>query len=218
MTFAMQRCRFCAQGGQSLAAVARHWFGADWIQLWGANPGDSARPPPPPPPAPPRPCADLSGAPRAGIKNPDALEENALLRLGPMYRVQGGDTLARLAARFGMSPRQMHALNPDAAVLLPPLPPPALPPLPPRARYISAQWLQGLVMACILSRAHPPIGGGGGRRCTRRGRGLTGMARAGRGGPPSPPSRTKWTRLVHPSVLIGHVSRSWRFRWGSRSA
>jgi hypothetical protein len=24
--------------------------------------------------------------------------------------------------------------------------------------------------------------------------------------PPSPPSRTKWTRLVHPSVLIGHVS------------
>jgi len=25
--------------------------------------------------------------------------------------------------------------------------------------------------------------------------------------PPSPLSRTKWTRLVHPSVLIGHVSR-----------
>jgi hypothetical protein len=24
--------------------------------------------------------------------------------------------------------------------------------------------------------------------------------------PPPPPSRTKWTRLVHPSVLIGHVS------------
>ena len=27
-----------------------------------------------------------------------------------------------------------------------------------------------------------------------------------RGGPPPPPSRTKWTRLVHPSVLTGHVS------------
>ena len=25
--------------------------------------------------------------------------------------------------------------------------------------------------------------------------------------PPPPPSRTKWTRLVHPSVLIGHVPR-----------
>ena len=24
--------------------------------------------------------------------------------------------------------------------------------------------------------------------------------------PPPPPSRTKWTRLVHPSVLTGHVS------------
>ena len=27
-----------------------------------------------------------------------------------------------------------------------------------------------------------------------------------RGVPPPPPSRTKWTRLVHPSILIGHVS------------
>ena len=27
-----------------------------------------------------------------------------------------------------------------------------------------------------------------------------------RSAPPPPPSRTKWTRLVHPSVLIGHVS------------
>ena len=24
--------------------------------------------------------------------------------------------------------------------------------------------------------------------------------------PPLPPSRTKWTRLVHPSILTGHVS------------
>ena len=29
--------------------------------------------------------------------------------------------------------------------------------------------------------------------------------------PPPPPSRTKWTRLVHPSVLIGHVSSLFRF-------
>jgi len=28
--------------------------------------------------------------------------------------------------------------------------------------------------------------------------------------PPPPPSRTKWTRLVHPSVLIGHVSSTCR--------
>ena len=30
--------------------------------------------------------------------------------------------------------------------------------------------------------------------------------------PPPPPSRTKWTLLVHPSVLIGHVSSLWRAR------
>jgi hypothetical protein len=29
---------------------------------------------------------------------------------------------------------------------------------------------------------------------------------ASRAPPPPPPSRTKWTRLVHPSVLTGHVS------------
>jgi hypothetical protein len=33
---------------------------------------------------------------------------------------------------------------------------------------------------------------------------LRGQPAAGRRAAP-PPSRTKWTRLVHPSVLIGHV-------------
>ena len=33
-----------------------------------------------------------------------------------------------------------------------------------------------------------------------------GPLRPKRSPPPPPPSRTKWTRLVHPSVLIGHVS------------
>ena len=28
--------------------------------------------------------------------------------------------------------------------------------------------------------------------------------------PPPPPSRTKWIRLVHPSVLTGHVSSLYR--------
>jgi len=36
--------------------------------------------------------------------------------------------------------------------------------------------------------------------------------------PPSPPSRTKWTRLVHPSVLTGHVSGADRGRLGGPCA
>ena len=31
--------------------------------------------------------------------------------------------------------------------------------------------------------------------------------------PPPPPSRTKWTRLVHPSVLTGHVSSLQPLHW-----
>jgi len=41
----------------------------------------------------------------------------------------------------------------------------------------------------------------------RRDAGGVAQARcAAEAAPPPPPSRTKWTRLVHPSVLIGHVS------------
>jgi len=44
----------------------------------------------------------------------------------------------------------------------------------------------------------------GGRCCGDRG-GAERGARPAASPPSSPPSRTKWTRLVHPSVLIGHV-------------
>jgi len=44
----------------------------------------------------------------------------------------------------------------------------------------------------------------GGRCCGDRG-GAERGARPAASPPSSPPSRTKWTRLVHPSVLIGHL-------------
>jgi hypothetical protein len=37
-------------------------------------------------------------------------------------------------------------------------------------------------------------------------RAASAAAKVCRGRPPPPPSRTKWTRLVHPSLLTGHVS------------
>jgi len=43
-------------------------------------------------------------------------------------------------------------------------------------------------------------------RASGRGGGAGAGAVRVRVGPPPPPSRTKWTRLVHPSVLTGHVS------------
>jgi len=81
------RCRFCAQAEQSLEHVAAYWYGADWIQLWGVNPE---------------------------ITVPDRLPDNALLRLGPTYLVKRGDTLLRLADRYGMTLPQLQALNPEA--------------------------------------------------------------------------------------------------------
>lgn len=83
----MLRCRFCAKAEQSLEHVAAYWYGADWIQLWGVNPEITA---------------------------PDRLPDNALLRLGPTYLVKKGDTLSRLADRYGMTLSQMRALNPEA--------------------------------------------------------------------------------------------------------
>ena len=44
------------------------------------------------------------------------------------------------------------------------------------------------------------------RRPAPRGRTRTPATETCWASPPPPPSRTKWTRLVHPSVLIGHVS------------
>jgi len=72
----MLRCRFCAQAEESLQSVAGYWYGADWIQMWGANPE---------------------------ITEPDNLPDNALIRLGPTYIVKKGDTLARLADRYAMT-------------------------------------------------------------------------------------------------------------------
>jgi hypothetical protein len=83
----MLRCRACAQAEQSLQSVAGYWYGADWIQMWGANPE---------------------------ITVPDKLPDNALIRLGPTYLVKKGDTLLRLADRYGMTLEQMRTLNPEA--------------------------------------------------------------------------------------------------------
>ena len=74
--------------------------------------------------------------------------------------------------------------------------------------------LRGLLKTSrVMSRECAAIGqAAAGRASTDAGRG-PGVDSAARmfvasyaAPPPPPPSRTKWTRLVHPSVLIGHVS------------
>jgi len=87
VTFKMMRCRYCATEGQSLQHIAAYWWGADWIQIWGAN---------------------------SFIRNPNRMRPNELLTLGPTYIVKRGDTLQRLADRFGLSLARLELLNPHA--------------------------------------------------------------------------------------------------------
>jgi hypothetical protein len=61
VTFKMMRCRYCATEGQSLQHIAAYWWGADWIQIWGAN---------------------------SFIRNPNKMRPNELLTLGPTYIVK----------------------------------------------------------------------------------------------------------------------------------
>ena len=57
---------------QSLEHVAAYWYGADWIQMWGANPE---------------------------ITVPDSLPDNALLRLGYLAHVYVRSSMHRGSAQ-----------------------------------------------------------------------------------------------------------------------
>ena len=74
-----------------------------------------------------------------------------------------------------------------------------------RSRFAAAPG--GAPARADLSARFAAAGGGHTRLRGFSPRGLSAARRewAGRASPP-PPSRTKWTLLVHPSVLIGHVS------------
>mmetsp|Transcript_23938 Transcript_23938/g.57373 ORF Transcript_23938/g.57373 Transcript_23938/m.57373 type:complete len:177 (+) Transcript_23938:1-531(+) len=85
--FKVMRCRYCPTEGQSLMEVAHYWWGSDWIQIWGAN---------------------------AHIRNPLKVQPNELLTLGPTYTVKRGDTMSRLADRFGVTRDRLELLNPHA--------------------------------------------------------------------------------------------------------
>lgn len=84
--YRMALCRACAEGGETLAGVAQRWYGLDWLQLWGANPE---------------------------VLNPERVGANQELRLGPLYAVKPGDTLARLARRFKLSLSSLRRFNPQ---------------------------------------------------------------------------------------------------------
>lgn len=85
------KCQYRVGAGQTLLDIAKA-YGINWLQLWALNKHIS------------RPEGHgLDGAVQAGD----------ILYVGQLVRVRRGDSLERLAARFGTTLRQIVALNAD---------------------------------------------------------------------------------------------------------
>jgi hypothetical protein len=89
VTFTVAKCMYAVNREQSIAEVASI-FGTDWIQVWNMN--------------------DLA--------SPDyILFRNQVLRVGRLYSVTTGDSLTRLADRFGTSRKSIAFLNYEVSLL-----------------------------------------------------------------------------------------------------
>ena len=81
------------RAGEALVDVAEH-FRISWLQLWSLN-KDIRRP--------------------EGHGQPGSVQEGYLIHIGQQVQVRSGDTLEKLAARFGTTLRQVLNLNQDLA-------------------------------------------------------------------------------------------------------
>jgi hypothetical protein len=79
------RCRYCAQGGDSLQSIAK-LFRTDWIQLWGANARDGL--------------------------GPDALEQGQAISLGTVHTVDAPVLFSEIAKQFATSEERLRLVNP----------------------------------------------------------------------------------------------------------
>mmetsp|Transcript_59543 Transcript_59543/g.140278 ORF Transcript_59543/g.140278 Transcript_59543/m.140278 type:complete len:835 (+) Transcript_59543:252-2756(+) len=83
VNFTVAKCQYAVNREQSIAEVASI-FGTDWIQVWNMN----------------------------ELMSPDyILFRNQVLRVGRLYTVTSGDTILRLADRFGTSHQSIAFLN-----------------------------------------------------------------------------------------------------------
>lgn len=83
--FHVSKCRYCAQQGQTLQAVAESYY-TDWLQIWAAN---------------------------THLPNPNDFKLHQLINLGSLYPARAGDTIASLAHRFRADPRSLLLANPE---------------------------------------------------------------------------------------------------------
>jgi len=87
--FQVAKCKYAVSREQSLAEVAAH-FGSDWIAVWNLN----------------------------SLTSPDyTLHQHQVLNVGHPYVVHVGDTILKIARRFGTTEKSLLFLNHELGVL-----------------------------------------------------------------------------------------------------
>ena len=97
------KCKYCVQAGDTLHYINKKFLlNTNWLQLWNSNGMPEISPDP--------------LAPAVVIGDPDWIaDSNSIINLGPVYRVQPGETLAALAALFRTTVKKLLDVNPDVA-------------------------------------------------------------------------------------------------------
>lgn len=91
--YTVPKCLYRVRAGEALVDIAEK-FGTSWLQLWALN-KDIRRP--------------------EGHSMPGTVQEGYIIHIGQLVQVRSGDTLDKLAARFGTTLRQILNLNRDIA-------------------------------------------------------------------------------------------------------
>lgn len=91
LVFEVQRCSYCVPQYATMKSLAQHYLlNMDWLRIYNSNPA---------------------------LLNPDALIQNIdVVAVGPLYKVQKGDTLLSVAAMAKTTLKSILQVNSDVAV------------------------------------------------------------------------------------------------------
>lgn len=92
------RCKYCVGEGDTLHYINKFYhLDTNWMRIWNAN-GNQVG----------------TGHAAEPIHDPDmVLHDSQVINIGPIYRVQSGDNMVTMAARFHTTVKKIYAVNPD---------------------------------------------------------------------------------------------------------
>jgi len=104
VTIKVRRCKYCVDSEDTLMVKMKE-FSVDmnWLRLWAANGNDDGDPL----------THEVEDPGVLGTGLLDGVENGQILNIGPIYRLQPGETLMAVAARFRTTVKVLLDLNPD---------------------------------------------------------------------------------------------------------